>query len=185
MNGDVMSKKQLIIGLGTGRCGTVSLSKLLKRQNINTTHETKILPWEFDKKMIDNLLNSITNRVNNMVSDVAFYYLPYVPYIIEKYPNTKFVCFKRDKKQTIESYVIKFKDRNHLSLNLNNNYRKSKNWDHAYPKYDQFDKKTALGLYWNDYYTIAESYQLKYKDNFKIFNMIDVLNNKKHQRQTR
>ncbi len=176
-------KKKLIIGLGTGRCGTVSLSKLLKQQNINASHEINILPWEFNKEMIDNALKSIINRDNDIISDVAFYYLPYVPYIIEKYPDTKFVCFKRNKQQTINSYILKFNDRNHLSHNFNNIYREDKIWDHAFPKYDQQDKKKDLTLYWDNYYKTAESYQLKYENNFKIFNMIDVLNDKKHQKQ--
>jgi len=45
-----MEIRKLIIGLGTGRCGTMSLSKLLSMQeNTIVSHETGTpLPWDFD-----------------------------------------------------------------------------------------------------------------------------------------
>jgi len=38
----------LIIGFGTGRCGTNSLTTLLGRQGAYATHEIRLLPWETD-----------------------------------------------------------------------------------------------------------------------------------------
>lgn len=171
--------KQLIIGLGTGRCGTVSFCDLLKLQNIDATHEHKLLPWEFNKDCIDVLLSSIINRNKDIVSDIAFYYLPYVPYILSKYPNTKFVCLKRDKKQTVNSYMVKTYNRNHWSLSHNN--RIDHIWGITYPKYDQPNKRLAIIQYWTEYYNTAEHYSKMYEDNFKIFNMVDVLNNEQYQ----
>jgi hypothetical protein len=37
--------------------------------------------------------------------DVGFYWLMYVPLVISKYPNAKFVCLERDKKYVIRSFL--------------------------------------------------------------------------------
>ena len=171
--------KQLIIGLGTGRCGTVSLCNLLKLQNVAATHEHKLLSWVFDKNDINKLLSSIINRNRNMVSDIAFYYLPYVSHILFKYPDTKFICLKRDMQQTVNSYMTKTGDRNHWSLSHNG--KVDHKWDKTYPKYHIHHKRTAIKQYWTEYYNTAKLYSETYKNNFKIFNMVDILNNEQHQ----
>ena len=95
--------KKLIFGLGTGRCGTVSLSELLNIQaGFAVTHESEpLLPWEFDKKAIEKKLEQLLQYEGAVVGDVAFYYLPYVEYILSGYANAKFICLKRDKAETL------------------------------------------------------------------------------------
>ena len=57
----MIKSKQLIIGVGTGRCGTVSLFKILDMQkDSKTTHESEpILQWNFSKKKINLKINSL------------------------------------------------------------------------------------------------------------------------------
>lgn len=170
-------KKQLIIGLGTGRCGTVSLSRLLNSQkNSNVSHESKpILTWKFDKEKIESKLNAISDKKGRYIGDVAFYYLPYVRYILKKFPNTKFVCLKRLKNEVIKSYLFKTKGRNHLIDHFGNKWKKDNKWDYAFPKYDLNSKEEAIGVYWEDYYKEVRGLIKKYPKNIEIFD-IDELN---------
>jgi len=89
----------LVIGLGTGRCGTRSMTKLFKEWGLPATHEKYRLNWNPDKeKPIDRILNDVK-------CDVGYYWLYYVPVVLSIYPDAKFVCFKREKELVIKSYT--------------------------------------------------------------------------------
>ena len=96
-----MKEQNLIFGLGTGRCGTVSLSKLLNAQQDSFfTHENgdgNLLPWRTDEEKINKYIQNILNRKRQFAGDVSFYLLPYVDLILKKYPSTRFVIMKRVK----------------------------------------------------------------------------------------
>jgi len=174
-------KKQLMIGLGTGRCGTVSLYRLLNYQkNSNISHESKpILKWEFDAKAIEIKLSAIMNKKGTYVGDVASYYLPYVGYILKKYPETKFVCLKRPKEEVVKSFT-KHTNRwnwNHWINHYGNKWKKAGEWDDAFPKYNLDSKEEALGRYWEDYYKEIKRLMKKYPRNIKVFQTTN-LNNK-------
>ena len=169
--------KQLIIGLGTGRCGTVSLTNLLVAQGVNATHENIRLPWLFSDE-IDTVLNDIISRNENRVSDTALYYLPYIPHIIDKYPNTKFICLRRNKKDTVNSYIRKTQGRNHWSMEHD---MIPNIWDKFYPTYKITDKREAIEYYWDEYYLQAIEYESLYPNSFKIFQTEDVLNKRLSQ----
>src|SRR5699024_1258842 len=170
--------KKLIFGLGTGRCGTVSLSTLLNQQKgANITHEFKpVLPWEFSQHHIDEKLENNVNRKEKYVGDVAFYYLPYVNYIISKYTNVNFICLKRDKKQVIDSYLRKTKGRNHWINHYGALWRSDPVWDKCYPNYKTFSKRKGIGKYWNYYYRQIRSLRKNHPDNVIITDMNKSLN---------
>jgi hypothetical protein len=166
----------LIIGLGSGRCGTMSLSHLLSGQkNTFVTHEVPLnMSWKFDPSRINNKLNAWDNQQFTRVGDVASYYLPYVPYINSKVDNVKFVCLKRDKTETSHSWVSKLE-----GSPAKNNFRE---WDGtfrtvpfyiSFPKYRTDSLFEAADLYWEEYYNQAEKLERE-MDNFKIFNTEDL-----------
>ncbi|MDX1641754.1 MAG: sulfotransferase [Balneolaceae bacterium] len=170
--------KKIVFGIGTGRCGTVSLCKLLNTQkNANITHEDKEeLPWEFSKEIIDRKLNNIRGRNGKYVGDIAFYYLPYVEYIIEKIPSVKFICLERKKEEVVKSYMKKTWGRNHWVNHKGIRWRKDPKWDKCYPKYDVLFKKSALRKYWDDYHQKSLQLEQLYPKNFKLMNMRFALN---------
>lgn len=170
-----------ILGLGTGRCGTVSLSHLLDTQiDTISRHESIISPWEYDEsflnKNIDLLLHR--NKTFQIASDVAFYLLPYCEQIIKRYPDTKCVCLKRDMNETADSYMLKTPGRNHwtspLSLCEPEGWRDDPRYDDCYPKY-YLPKYESICNYWEDYYLIASKLQIEYPNNFRIFDMKSTL----------
>jgi len=90
--------KKLIIGIGTGRCGTVSLCELLNQQKFsNFSHERKpLLEWKGTTDKLNSKIANILSRKGKYVGDIAFYYLPYVDYILNEYPGTKVICLKKE-----------------------------------------------------------------------------------------
>ena len=176
-----MNSKKLIFGLGSGRCGTHSLADLLNSQkDSQITHEMgdqPVLTWEFDEKTLDYYLNKITSRNSFFAGDVAFYLLPYVETIIKKYPESRFVCLMRDKEETVCSYEKKTIGRNHWQTHRGEFYQLCP-WDKCYPKYECKNKRTALELYYDDYYSFVDSLVKKYPSNVSLFPM-DSLNDEK------
>jgi len=171
--------KKLVFGLGTGRCGTHSLADLFNSQkNFEVTHElgdNPVLNWAFNDECLEFYLNKITNRQSNHVGDVAFYLLPYVEAIINQFPEAKFLCLKRDRKETVFSYDKKTTGRNHWQSHDGKLYRFCP-WDKCYPKYTSEKNKTeSIGLYYDDYYSLVDCLIEKHPSNISLYSM-DSLN---------
>ena len=158
-----MIDKQLIIGLGTGRCGTMSLSKLLTKQpHFHVTHEHgEILPWLITPERFDVKLQAMYNRHAHFVGDVASYYLPYTDYIIDKtLGNVKFIILKRDVEEVCDSFMRKTPGRNHWQTGPGRRCR----WDQAFPKFEEaHDKREAIRSYYNQYYELCEDIPIEHK----------------------
>lgn len=150
--------KNLIIGLGTGRCGTMSLSKLLTAQeNCFVTHEMggrPLLSWNKDEYLFENYYRLIKNRRQQFIGDVAFYNLPYAIDYLSKNEKTVFVILRRDKQETIKSYLKKTEGRNHCITHDGSKWRLD-SWDKCYPKFDVTEKEAALSAYYDHYYELC------------------------------
>ena len=161
----------MIIGLGSGRCGTESLANLLNRQiGASVTHEYCSMPWEFDEKIwkwnMGRFLSGEKPYNTEIIGDVGFYWLNYVGRLLELQENAKFVCLKRDKQETIDSYM---KKSNGLNVHpTDDRFR-------LFPRYSP-PLKEAVGAMWDDYYRIAESWREKYPGSFLIMDMDEALN---------
>jgi len=150
--------KKIKLGIGTGRCGTVSLSKM-----IDAKHELRpLLPWE---KSLEPYQEHIKNMKMNRY--VAFYYLPYLDEMFTDF-DLRVVCLKRDREDTIESYLEKVPNENHWGQG-----NKSE-WSKCYPTYDLKSKRKEIAKYYDEYYKKAREWEEK-TDKFKIFPM-DYLN---------
>jgi len=151
--------KKYFIGIGTGRCGTMSLAKLVNNcENCNVSQEyppneldgpnckDKILPWAFNKQKAQLKLKDLLWLNGQLVGDVAFYYLNYIDFFISKLPNLKVINIYRNKDEVCESYMNKTTYSNHWSGQGN-----CAVWDKAYPKIDVENKYNAIGKYWEIY----------------------------------
>ena len=88
------TEKQLIISIGTGRSGSVSLSQFLSHQEkMRLLHEGKIeekgirtlIKWENDTDQLFKWITYLSN-VNSdeyFYGDTGMYYLPYIKLIIQ------------------------------------------------------------------------------------------------------
>jgi hypothetical protein len=148
--------RRYIFGLGTGRCGSMTLANLLTLQDdCIVSHEIGGYPhlsWIPNSESLQKYLNKISVRKNKVIGDVAFYTLPYAKFILERYPDTKFVVLQRDREETINSYMKKTEGRNHW-MPHNGTQWSLDVWDKCYPKFHAETKKEALGKYYDLYYT--------------------------------
>lgn len=148
-------KKQVIFGLGTGRCGTGSLTAVLNLQTgVKVSHELDakmLLPWEVNEAKFNSYCNNIERRAHPIVGDVAFWLLPYVPLIRRRFPDCKFVILHRDKNETVMSYEKKTIGRNHWNAHDGSNWALNM-WDICFPKYDSSSKSECIAQYYDEYY---------------------------------
>ena len=175
---------QIVIGLGTGRCGTQSLAKLLNHQLSSEVYHEKsahLIRWEGSETAICQFLEwAKTRQALSIVGDIGFYYLPYAEYILARYPMTKFICMQRDKAATVASYMRKTPKRNHWQNHKEASDWVKDKWDYCYRKYEAPNKESALSLYWHDYYEQATILQKCYPKAFKIF-PLEALNSQSGQ----
>ena len=164
--------KNMVFGLGTGRCGTSTLAALLDRQQgYRVTHESRLLPWQRTPQGTRHLLRRIQSYDAECVGDVAFYYLNYVEPVLLETDRAKFICLRRDREETIQSYLRWTGPKNHWTS------RSSPAWngdwiddryDDCYPKFAA-EKTEAIGLYWDHYYSRAESLAVEFPESFRVF----------------
>jgi len=173
--------KNIIIGLGTGRCGTVTLAHLLNKQpNFSVTHEFNPTFWEFDYGSLIFLLNKLEKRTQNNIGDIAYYHLNYCEHILDKINNVKFPIMIRNKEDVVKSYMKWTNGRNHWSKERSRNEKEDKYWDKTYPKYN-LPKIEALNKYYDDYYTKCNDLINKYPNKFKLFEMLETFNTESGQ----
>lgn len=173
---------QLIIGIGTGRCGTHSLAKILDSQkDAGITHELgdqPYLKWKNDPKISNVILHfRKEGTTKKFFGDVSFYYLNYLEEILREFPDAKIVSIKRDPDSTVASYMKWTEGRNHWKEHTGIRWRKCV-WDDCYPKYE-LDKKESIQQYWKDYYLKVDELSKKYPSNFFHLNMEDLNSEKR------
>lgn len=183
-----LNKKTVVFGMGTGRCGTTSLSKLLNSQkNSFVGHELfPILPWDPNKNVFEFKFHQLNHQSHayDIVGDVGMYYLPYVTSLIHSFKNShniKCIIMERNIDEVVKSYVEKFKiqGNNPLQNHDGSRWKLVPDWDKAFPKYStDLSLEDAISSYCNDYHKLSKILENTHSENVKIFN-INSLNNKK------
>jgi hypothetical protein len=170
--------KTLIIGLGTGRCGSLSLSYFLNNQpGIKVLHEGAInyqahpLKWYNDHENVLKWIKNIEKLSDSSqyFGDIGMYFLPYVDFLIEQFPRSKFICLKREREAVIQSYLKWTQDHNPWYEYNREAWRKNNIWDDAFPKFNEPNKSKAVGLYWDMYYEEIDKLIKKYPQNICCF----------------
>lgn len=137
------------------------------------------------------------NKVS-LIGDIAFYYLSYVEEITQHNPNVRFVCLKRNRTETVESWLKKSRVNRWRSKKIADRlsswitrqpYHESKNfwmdhdgrhwqldpiWDKCFPKFSAPDKRSAIEQYWDYYYEEADKLAHRYPECFKIVDTPDL-----------
>lgn len=185
----MMNKDKIIIlGAGSGRCGTASLAMLFHNcQNSLVGHE--IIPhlhWDIDDNnwgYFQRRLNWFNKHNTIVTGDVFSVYLPYLEKLADSDLDFNWygVILKRDKKETVESFVDITGTRNNWQKNKVHNPM----YVNSFPKYETTivgtsndEKAKALGMYWEEYYDRAEKLADK-SDRVKIFPMNALNDNQK------
>ena len=151
-------QRRFIFGLGTGRCGTKSLTSLFNLQdNSFFCHEmievgNYALPWNSNYRLVGKYLTILEEGSNKLFTgDVGSYILPHVDKILAFKPDAKFVVIERNKKEVIESFYLKSKNYN-LWMEHDGKKWDLSGWDAMHPNMiDAENKKDAISRYY-DYY---------------------------------
>lgn len=215
----------IVIGLGSGRTGTASLSKMISSQQdaicfhelnptgavfsgnpqpiLNTINEFqgildggdhRLLAIDYSRPASLDTYQALQEMPRvRMIGDIAYYYLSYVDDILAINKNVRFVCIKRDRHETIESWLVKSAINRWPSLWLSDRlkslitrtpFHKTRNfwqqhdgsefapdpvWDSTFPKFEAASMREAIGKYWDYYYEHAEKLQQKHPEHFRIF----------------
>ena len=154
---------RLMIGLGTGRCGTHSLAALVSLQpGAIGTHERRgaAVAWVGGEREVDAVLDELAADLAagaTLVGEIGLYYLPYVARIRARFPAARFVVLKRDRARTVESFMEKTADKsNHWAPTRR--FARHARWDHCFPTYDAaLPKREAIGRYWDEYYAATDA----------------------------
>jgi len=95
----------IIVGYGTGRCGTMSLAKFLNNQEgWHVTHEKVCLGWYQAFTDTETAINDFTERPYSIIGDVGFYWINYLDLILRKFQGSRAINIKRDDDEVIESF---------------------------------------------------------------------------------
>ena len=145
-----------ILGLGTGRCGTASLARLLAQQGLDCVHEREpTLSWENEP--------DASRHISQPGScDVALQYLPHVECLMGQFDDLRCVCLKRDREKTIASFA---RIRPLCSHWFSTKPDQTNVNDRSFPKYD-LPFEESVGRYWDDYYAKAESLEC---ERFRVY----------------
>ncbi|MFT4517654.1 MAG: hypothetical protein ACI9JM_000031 [Halioglobus sp.] len=220
----------IVIGLGTGRSGTASLTSLIDRQSggicfhemnpsgavfsgnpqphLNAIQEYQAilrgghrcrLAIDYARPSSVTTYDKLqTMAPVKLIGDIAYYYLNYVDDLLESVPQCVFVCIKRNKNQTVASWLKKSSigrwrslwladklkswltrtpfhtEYNYWQEHDGKHWKKDPVWDSCFPKFEAASKEDAIRLYWDYYYLEADRLQRKHPDKFRVFDIEDL-----------
>jgi len=176
------SSGHLIIGIGTGRCGSTSLVQILRAQSadVAVTHERPPgLPWQQDAEDLAFHVDCFRTllKAHRYVGDVAHWWLRYLGSIFDTFPAARVVALQRDRQETIESFE---RLRGHGPESLNHwcehdgSYWRRSLWDDYYPSYALDDRAAAIGRYWDTYYQEVETWVRRRPEHVKLVPVTDL-----------
>lgn len=151
----------IILGLGTGRCGTTSLSRLLSRCNgVEVTHERAPQHhWGDDSpghhfEWIDRQYDG-----TGIWGDVALFHLWPAPFVLKHYKESVCPVVMRTCADTTDSFVRTCKG-----------YITGKGSGRKYmPSWEDMTEHEAFHAYWHAYYDKVLDLQAKYPHRVRIF----------------
>jgi hypothetical protein len=221
------AEKRIVIGLGSGRSGTASLTSLIDRQqggicfhemnpsgavfsgnpqpHLNAISEFRniLLGGDRARLSIDYSRPASVATYEklqkmpqlNLIGDIAYYYLNYVDDLLPIAPECVFICIRRDREQTIDSWMKKsaikrwpslwladwlkskltrtpfYREYNYWQEHDGSQWKKDPVWDSCFPKFEAATKRQAIGMYWDYYYIEAERLERKHPKSFRIFDV--------------
>lgn len=161
---------KLVFGMGSGRCGTVTLAQLLQ-----VTHEAVPLPWDADPIR---LAHAVRSAVRNG-GDVGMTWLRFVRFLIPRFPKARFVCLKREKEATCKSWRANLGDRTRLFFPVLYEHEGRIHWGNTFPpQFEDLPIELALSAFYDLYYQMADTLARDFPDRFRIYPSPHVLNDR-------
>jgi len=167
----------LVLGAGTGRSGSTSLTQLLAAQpGSYFSHEhAPRLNWQSADTRFEFHLRRFRALQRGFASfgDVSHWWLPRFEAMRDAFPGLRMIVLKRDRLETIASF-LKVKGGegqggiNHW-IDHDGRFWRRNIWDECYPKYEARSSREAVGAYWDDYYRQADDLARRFPAALRIF----------------
>ncbi len=180
------SGRRVILGMGTGRCGSHTLAELLSRQpDTQVTHEQPpLLAWKPDPGrdvMAARLERLFRTRPQARVGDVASFYLPYVEAAIAREPQLRVICLERPREEVVASFcawidVAHPLPTDHWSVEPARGWYHEPVWTRIFPQYPTKSREEGLRRYWDEYHTRATGLMRRFPNHVRLFPMAATFN---------
>jgi hypothetical protein len=179
-------RQSILLGIGTGRCGTASLAKLLNQQPdaVCSFEESPLLPWKHvDGQQVirERFARFRLNGKARLLGDCASFYLPYIEEAIAAEPDICIVCLKRPREEVVASFCQWLDET--VPLPTNHWARQpTPGWHHdpvrtrTYPQYDTQNREDGIRRYWDEYYQTVDDLVRRYPEHIRLFDTYEALN---------
>jgi hypothetical protein len=176
----------IILGIGSGRCGTFSLAHVLNRQpGVEVSHEDPpLLPWrrETGEAVIrERFARFRRSRSGPILGDVASFYLPYVEDAIVVEPDIRIICLKRPREEVVRSFC-RWLDQvhplptNHWAEDPAPGWHHEPVWTRIFPQYATQNREEGIRRYWDEYYEKVADLVGRYPQHIRVFETERALN---------
>jgi len=198
---------RLWFGLGAGRCGLHSLATLVNlatdsaAMTMTSSPDYRILLWDPGEQRSDVVARKLKSlkkgRGVDVVGDINYAWLPYVPEILAQHPTARFVVMRRSKRECVESWfywteagslrqtvthgtmAVHVHAKNHWMTHEQTVYDFNE-WDLTMPKFeDARGKRDAIERYYDMYYFRCARLAQKYPYNFRFYDVEDLFDDMK------
>ena len=178
--------QSIVLGIGTGRCGTASLARVLNQQpDAQASYEERpLLPWKAaDARRVlkERFARFRQNGKARLLGDVASFYLPYLEDAISLEPDIRIVCLKRPREEVVTSFC-EWLDQtmplptNHWARQPAPGWHHDPNRTRLYPQYDTQNREEGIRRYWNEYYGRVEELVRRYPEQIRLLDTYESLN---------
>lgn len=185
--------QSIVLGIGSGRCGSLSLVTVLNQQpGTSVTHEERpLLPWKREtgeRVICERFARFRRTRDANLLGDVATFYLPYIEDAIALEPSIRIVCLRRPREEVVRSFC-RWLERscalptNHWAENPAPGWYHEPIWTRIFPQYETQDREEGIGRYWDEYYEKVNELVARYPDQIRLFETEQALNTEDGQRE--
>jgi hypothetical protein len=187
-----VAMSRIVLIVGAGRCGLVSLVHLLNRQaNTRATlEEPPLLPWQRapgDRVVRERFQRFRRSRDAQIIADAAAFYLPYSEDALAAEPELRVVGLKRPREEVIASFS-RFLDEwniyptNHWAEEPAIGWMHEPLWTQTFPQYEITNREEGMRRYWDEYYQRLEELASRFPDKVRVFDMSETLNAESGQR---
>jgi hypothetical protein len=186
-------KQAVILVIGAGRCGMMSLQVILNKQaGVQVSYEEPpYLPWNRprgERTIRERFARFRRQRKAEILGDVASFYLPYLDDAIAVEPDIRIVCLRRPREEVVASFC-EWLDSSHPLPTNHWATRPAPGWHHdphrsrIYPKYDTQNRHEGIRRYWDEYYGQAESLSRKYPEYLRVVDTYETINTEQGLRE--
>ena len=179
-------RQSIILGVGTGRCGSFSLVRVLNLQKeAQCSHEEPpLLPWKRNdgpRVIRERFARFRQFGKKRLLGDVASFYLPYLEDAIAAEPDVRIVCLKRPREKVVTSFCHWLDQTmplptNHWARQPAPGWHHDPLWTRIFPHYDTVNREEGIRRYWDEYHKRIDELIARYPEHIRLFDTYEALN---------